>query len=182
VEAEQQGVLSHDGMSSGVELQGVIWRMRAEFERLVAEAGPARMETRDLVGEWNLKEIVAHVNAWRWWTVARMEAAVQGAAPVPPWTSDLDEEREEDIDGINEQFNEANRDRSVIDILGDSRATLDRLEAAVIALSDADLFTPGRYSWLGEYPLAAIITSSAEHLREHDEEATAALAAREHRD
>jgi hypothetical protein len=178
VEAEQQGVPAHDGMSSGVELQGVIWRMRAEFERLVAEAGPTRMELPGLVDEWSLKEIVAHLTAWRWWTVARMEAAVRGTAPVPPWTSDLDEEKEDDIDPINQQFYEANRDLSVAVILRDSRATLDRLEAAILALPDADLFAPGRYSWLGEYPLAAIITGSAEHLREHDEEATAALVAR----
>jgi acetyl esterase/lipase len=170
-------MVAHEGMSSGVELQAVIWRMRADLERLVAEAGPVRIEVPGLVGEWSLKEVIAHLTAWRWWTVARLEAAVGGTAPVPPWASDLDEEREGDTDRINRQFHEASRNLSVADVLCDSRATLDRLEAAILALPDADLFTPGRYPWLGEYPLALVVTSSAEHLREHDEEAMAALRA-----
>jgi hypothetical protein len=177
MEAERNGALMHDGMSTGVELQAVIWRMRADLERLVAEAGPARMEVTNLVGGWSLKEIVAHLTAWRWWSVARMEAAVQGKSPVPPWSDELDEEREGDVDRINSWFNEVSRDLSVADVLRDSRATLDRVEAAILALADVDLFTSGRHSWLGEYPLAAVVTGSAEHLREHDEEATAALEA-----
>lgn len=175
---EQAGALAHEGMSTGVELQAVIWHMRADLERLVAEAGPTRLELPDLVGGWSLKEIIAHLTAWRWWTVARVEAAVRGTNPVHPWSSDLDEETEEGTHRINQQFHEANRAKSVAEVLRDSRANLDRLEAATLALSAAELFTPGRYSWLGEYPLAAVITSSAEHLREHDEEATAALHAR----
>jgi hypothetical protein len=181
MEAGRTSAPAHDGMSSGIELQGVIWRMRADLERLVAEAGPTRMELPNLVGDWTLKNIIAHLTAWRWWTVARMEAAVQGLAPVPTWTSDLDEEKEGDTDRINQQFYEANRDHPVADILRDSRATLDRLEVAILALPDADLFTPQHYPWLGDYPLAVIITSSAEHLREHNEEATAALLARDER-
>src|SRR5262245_138168 len=151
MEAERSGASAHDGISTGVELQGVVWRMRADLERLVAEVGPARMEVPNLVGEWSLKEIVAHLTAWRWWTVARMEAAVQGTAPVPPWSDEFDEEREGDVDRINRWFHEVSRDLPVADILRDSRATLDRLEAAIQALSDAELFAPGRYSWLGEY-------------------------------
>jgi hypothetical protein len=181
MEAERNGAQAHEGMSSGVELRAVIGGMRADLERLVAEAGPTSMESPDLVGGWSLKEIIAHLTAWRWWSVARMEAAVQGTTPVPPWQGDLDEETDEGTDRINRQFNEASRDLSVADVLRDSRATLDRLEAAILALSDADLFAPGRYAWLGEYPLAAVITGSAEHLREHDEEATAALLARDER-
>jgi hypothetical protein len=177
--AEQHGAHAHEGMSTGAELRAVVWHMRAGLERLTAEAGPTRMEVHDLVGEYSLKEIVAHLTAWRWWSVARMEAAVQGTTPVPPWPDALGEENDENVDRINQHFNDAGRTQSVAEVLRDSRATLDRLETAILALSDADLFTPGRYPWLGDYPLAAVITGSAEHFREHDEEAMAALRVRE---
>ncbi|HEX7101075.1 MAG TPA: hypothetical protein VF201_00395, partial [Nitrolancea sp.] len=62
------------------------------------------------------------------------------------------------------QFYAANRGRSVVDVLADSRATLDRLEAATLALSEADLFDKKRYPWLDGYAPADVIFGSAEHL------------------
>src|SRR5690348_7689377 len=95
--------------TSQVELQAILWRMRAELERLVAEAGPGRMETPGVMGDWNLKDAIAHMTEWRWWSVARMEGAVKNAEPSPPWGADLTEESDRDTDRINEQFYAANR-------------------------------------------------------------------------
>lgn len=152
--------------SSKVELQAILWRMRAELERLVAEAGPDCMETPGVMGDWNLKDTIAHLTEWRWWSVARMEGALKNTEPSPPWSADLTEEDEGDIDPINDQFYKANHDRPVVDVLADSRATLDRLEAAMLALSEADLFDKGRYPWLGGYAPADIVFGSAGHLFE----------------
>lgn len=150
--------------ASQVELQAILWRMRAELERLVAEAGPGRMETPGVMGDWNLKDAIAHLTEWRWWSVARMEGAVKNVEPSPPWGANLTEESDRDTDQINEQFYAANRGRSVVDVLADSRATLDRLEAATLALSEADLFDKKRYPWLDGYAPADVIFGSAEHL------------------
>lgn len=163
------------GDSSNVGLQGTLWRMRADLERIVATAGPGRMDEPGAMGDWTLKDVIAHLTAWRWWSVARLEGATRGEEPTPPWDPALSEERDDDTDRINQGFYEAARDQSVAEVLRDSRATLDRLEAAVLALPEADLLTPGRYPWLADYPLAAVITGSAEHLREHDEELAAFL-------
>jgi hypothetical protein len=145
--------------------------MRADLERFVAEAGPARMALPGAAGDWTLKDVIAHLTYWRWWSVARLEAAVQNAVPVPPWGSGLDEANADDVERINQQAYATNRDRSVAAVLRDSRATLDRLEAALLALPEADLFEENRYSWLGGYPAAAVVLGSAGHL--NDEHAPA---------
>lgn len=147
-----------------IALQALLWRMRADLEALIAEAGPTRLDTPGAAGDWTVKDVIAHLTAWRWWSVARLEAAVSGSAPTPPWPADLDEEREGDVDRINAHFHALDRDRPAAEVLRDSRATFDRLEAALLAVPEADLFMPGRYRWLGMYPAAAIVTSSAEHL------------------
>ncbi|HEY8601124.1 MAG TPA: ClbS/DfsB family four-helix bundle protein [Thermomicrobiales bacterium] len=155
-----------DEPTTRVELQALLWRMRADLERFVAEAGPTRMELPGAMGEWTLKDAVAHLSAWRWWSVTRLEGAVREEAPSPPWDPGLDEGDEADVDRINQQFYVASRGLPVATILADSRATFDRLEAALLALPEADLFTPGRFGWLHDYPAAAIVTGSAAHLYE----------------
>ena len=154
---------AYDGPSTTVQLQALLWRMRAETERLVAEAGPTRLELPGAAGYWTIRDVIAHLTAWRWWSVARLEGAVRDAEPTPPWGDELSEADETDVDRINRQFYEAARDQPLGETLRDSRATFDRLEAALLALPEAELFAAERYPWLGGYPAAAIITSSAEH-------------------
>lgn len=151
-------------MSSTVGAQALLWRMRAETERLIAEAGPTRLDLPGAMGDWTIKDAIAHLTAWRWWSVARMEGAGRDEEPSPPWGRDLAEERDADVDRINEQFHAATRDQPLAETLRDARATFDRLEAALLALPERDLLAPGRYPWLGGYPAAAIVTGSAEHL------------------
>jgi len=151
-------------VSSTTGAQALLWRMRAETERLIAEAGPTRLDLPGAMGDWTIKDAIAHLTAWRWWSVARMEGAVRDEEPSPPWGRNLDEEREGDVDRINAQFYAATRDQPVAETLRDARATFDRLEAALLALPEQDLLAPGRYPWLGSYPAAAIVTGSAEHL------------------
>ena len=148
------------------ELLAILWRMRADLERLVAEAGPLRLEQPGALDDWSIKDVIAHLTGWRWWSVARMEAAATKRPPTPPWSGGLDENDEGATDQINQQFYQANRDRPVAEVLGDSRATFDRLEAAIAALSDAELFEAGRYPWMGQYNNAAIVLGTALHLWE----------------
>ncbi len=155
---------TYDGPSTTVQLQALLWRMRAETERLVAEAGPTRLDLPGAAGYWTIRDVIAHLTAWRWWSVARLEGAVRDAEPTPPWGDELSEADETDVERINRQFYEAARDRPLGETLRDSRATFDRLEAALLALPEAELFAAERYPWLGGYPAAAIITGSAEHL------------------
>lgn len=155
------------------ELQALLWQMRADLEQLIAEIGPARMDQPGAMGEWTYKDMVAHLTDWRWWSVERLEGALQNEEPSPPWGGEWSEDA--DIDRINQQFYEAARGKSLAEVLSDSRATLDRLESALLAIPDADLTTINRYPWLPNYPAAAIITGSVGHLREHAEQARLAL-------
>jgi hypothetical protein len=167
MEPQASAIPEREGFSTKAQLQALLWRMRAEQERFVAEAGPARLERPGASGDWTLKDVVAHLTFWRWWSVARLESAVRKAAPVPPWGSDQDEESDEGVDRINAAAHEAARGRSIAEVLRDSRETFERAEAAIAALADRDLFTVNRYPWLVDYAAADIVLSSAKHLFEH---------------
>lgn len=124
---------------------------RQEIERVIAEAGEERMEQPGSFGEWTFKDLIAHLTSWRTTMVARLEAGLSGKEPVFPWPPHLDENQ--DTDEINHWFFETNRDKPLADILRESRETFERVERAIAALPEDDLFVPGRFPWMGDYSL-----------------------------
>ena len=147
-----------------------IEREREFWDGLVAEVGEERMLQPGATGDWSFKDVVVHLNGWRAKTLARLEAARQGKTPAaPPWPANLSEDNDDDIDEINNWIQQAGRDRSLQQVLDEYQRSFQQFHDAVTALSERDLFEPGRYSWLKDYPLAAVITDSFGHLHEEHE-------------
>ncbi len=92
----------------------------AEWEALLEQAGPERMEQPGVNGDWSMKDVVAHLTGWHHWMVARLRAAVRGEAPPPaPWPAHLEEE-----DDINAWIYAAYRDKPAEAVLAEMRALL----------------------------------------------------------
>jgi hypothetical protein len=126
-------------------------RIGAEHEgwrALVTEVGEGRMEQPGPMGEWTFKDMAAHLSGWRERTIRRLEAG-PGVEPPMPWPANLD-----DDDEINDWIHEQNRARPLGDVLTDADASYDRLAAAIAALPEADVTTPGRFAWAEGIALA----------------------------
>ncbi len=142
--------------------------LREELERVVAEAGEARMEQPGSFGEWTFKDLIAHLTGWRQATAARLEAGLRGEEPVFTWPAQLDEE--DDLDEINRWFYETNRDKPLAVVLRESRETFERVERAVAALPEDALLEPGRFPWLGDAALGpAVVRGTLGHYHEEHE-------------
>ncbi|MDI3341227.1 MAG: ClbS/DfsB family four-helix bundle protein [Sphaerobacter sp.] len=148
-------------LQTKAQLLDAVRAVRADLEQLVAAAGAERMTEPGASGPWTFKDVIAHLTGWRWRSVARMEAAAYGGVPASPWPSHLDPDAA--VDEINQLIYATNRDRPVADVLRDSRETFDRLEAALAAVPEADLFDPHRFAWLNGWPLAAVVEGMREH-------------------
>lgn len=156
------------------ELLDVIRRERGRWEKLVGEVGVARMTESGATGDWSFKDVVAHLTAWRDVEIARLEAASCGGSPAPPpWP------KNDDIDQINAWIDAQNRERSLGDILRESNASFARLEAAVRAIPEPDLFAPGRFPWMGGKSIGpAVVHDALAHFAEEHEAALRAWLAR----
>ena len=155
-------------LNSRAALLDAVRGLREELERVVAEAGEARMEQPGSFGEWTFKDLIAHLTGWRQTTAARLEAGLRGEEPVFPWPDHLDEE--DDLEEINRWFFETNRDKPLAAILGESRETFERVERAIAALPEADLLQPGRFPWLGGAALGpAVVRGTLGHYHEEHE-------------
>jgi hypothetical protein len=117
---------------------------QAAWEGLLGEVGEERMEEPGIAGEWSIKDIVAHLTAWRRRTVGRVEAAAQGQPePTPPWPADLHED-----DEINAWFHARDRVKSVREVLSESRRVFEQLRSAIEKIPEEALDDPGRFPWM----------------------------------
>ena len=110
-------------------------REQEQWDALLAQIGEERMDQPGVAGEWSIKDIVAHLTGWRRRTVARLHAALRGdPEPPPPWPPDLQTD-----DAINAWIYTTNHDRSVPDVLADSRQVFQQLVEAIDAFSEPEL-------------------------------------------
>lgn len=149
-------------------------REQEQWEALLNQIGETRMDQPDVAGGWSIKDIVAHLTGWRQRTVARLQAAQRGEDDVAvPWPSHLQTD-----DEINAWLYEANRDRSVHEVLDDSRQVFQQLVAVIEALPEAELLDPQRFPWMQGELLTAEALFGHFH-EEHEQDMRAWLARQE---
>jgi hypothetical protein len=103
-----------------------------QWQALLDQIGPARMEQPGVNGEWSMKDIVAHLTGWNIALVAQLQAAQRGEAqPPPPWPSNLQSD-----DEINAWIYQTSRRRSLPDVMDEMYQNYAQLLAAVENLPD----------------------------------------------
>ncbi|MGH2486082.1 MAG: DinB family protein [Ktedonobacterales bacterium] len=136
---------------------------QTQWEGLLGEIGEEHMTQPEVAGGWSIKDIVAHITAWRRRTVGRFQAALRHEpTPTPPWPPALTTD-----DEINAWFYAADRDRPLADVLAESRAGFDQLASALGAFPEAELRDPARFAWLEGDPLSGAMLFGHFH-EEHE--------------
>jgi hypothetical protein len=134
-------------------------REYAEFEKLLNEIGESRMEQPGVAGHWSVKDVVAHLTAWRRRTVQRFEALASGKPLAPkPWPEDL-----ADDDSINAWLHERERGKPLGQVLAESRQVFGQLRAAIAATPEATLSDRNNLPWLEGNDLTAAVLFSHFH-------------------
>jgi hypothetical protein len=155
------------------ELIATLENAKAEVETLLAEAGEARLTTSGVTGEWSIKDLLAHLTFWEGRVAAWAEGIRQGRVPTPSgFSKDQTEDQE------NAVIYEANRDRSLQDVLEGWRRTHREVIEHIHAMSEEELFQR-KVEWLGERTFVqALPGNSYEHQQEHAAQIRSWLAAK----
>jgi hypothetical protein len=141
------------------------------WERLLAKIGEDRMDEPGAAGTWSIKDVVAHLTAWRRRTVGRLEAVAQGQPePKPAWPAELTSD-----DDINSWFHARDRDRPVREVVTEARRVFQQLVSAIEKLPEDKLADPRNFPWMEGAPLSGAAFFSHFH-DEHEADMRAWLA------
>jgi hypothetical protein len=144
--------------------------MYNRWESFLARLDEAQITAPNRYGHWSIKDVVAHLRAWQQVSIARLEAALHLHEPnFAGWPPDFNPEpsTNADLDKINNWIYENHRDQSWTEVHADWRAGFLLFLDLAQAIPEKELFETGRFPWLDNYPLAAVLEGSCVHHEEH---------------
>jgi hypothetical protein len=145
--------------------QVILERIRTERRRLEQNLEPLsdeKMEIPGVVGEWTVKDLLAHLADWEQRFIGWYEAGLRGEIPDIPapglsW---------QDLDVLNQRIYERHRDRPLEDVQQEFSASYEQVLATVEGIPEGEMFAVGRYAWLGANNLIGVIlANTANHYR-----------------
>lgn len=145
--------------------QVVLERIRVERRRLenkLAELTADQMVEAGVVGEWSVKDVLAHLVDWEQRFKGWYEAGLRGEVPETPapglsWR---------DLDVLNQQIYEKHRARDLDAVMAEFDRSYEQVLAMVEGVAEEEMFQAGRYGWLGEENLVGyILVNTANHYR-----------------
>lgn len=146
------------------------------WEEMLAGIPEDQIMAENRVGTMSIRGIVAHLTTWQQISVARLEAALSNKEPdLLKWTGGLDPDSEETLDQLNAWIQESRREQAWREVHKEWRERYRHFLELAEAIPEKDLFEVGRYAWLKEYPLSAVVLGSLEHHEEHREPLIARL-------
>jgi len=120
-----------------------------------------QMHQPGVVGEWTIKDILAHITAWQTRLITAMFKAEKGFTPDTT-------EGGKTVDQMNEKFYREMKERPFDQVWDDLDSSYHQLLGRLEGWKEKDLFDPKRFKWMQGEPFAVYIAGdSYEHYEEH---------------
>jgi hypothetical protein len=155
-------------MNEKSELSAALREEYHRWEGLLAGLSEAQISAPLPSSHWSVKDVVAHLRAWQQVTIARLEAALSNEEPTfPEWLGGEHPEAEDNLETYNERIYRAHRDQPWAAVHRAWKDGFMRCLELAESVPEEDLLESGRYPWLPEYPLSAVLLGTYDHHREH---------------
>lgn len=117
---------------------------------------PAQMTRPSVTLQRSVKDVLMHLFDWEQMCLGWYQAGLRGESPPLPalgfkWNQ---------IPALNEQLYQKHRDQPLAEAMQDFRASYRQIRETLQAITEEDLFTPGRYAWTKKLALAAYFISA----------------------
>jgi len=127
------------------------------LEKYLATYTPEEMNAPGALGDWSVKDVLAHLFEWQNLLFGWYNIGLRGETPDVP----AEGYKWSDMPLLNQHIQQKYSDASLEDVIQEFRASHARTMEFISSLSDADLFTPGKYPWMNHNTLAAYTNSCA---------------------
>jgi hypothetical protein len=142
--------------ASKTELLAAIARERSELEALLGALTTEQMVEPDLMGQWSVKDVLAHLVEWEQMVLSWYRAGLRGEMPEMPapglkWNQ---------TPQLNQMILEKHRDRPVDQVMERFGASHQEIVGVIHGISDQELFVPGRMAWTGKNTVGTYFVSA----------------------
>ncbi len=140
----------------------IIARLNAERRRLennLAGLQPADMLKQGAVGEWSIKDVLAHLADWEAHMPVWLEAARCGQ-PVDEIEAGLNWKQFEEF---NQRIYQRHKDQSLEEVLAYFHNTHRQFMDMVAAMPEEEMLQPGRYAFIGKGMVYSWLSAYANH-------------------
>lgn len=169
--AEELARLSQGKPMTGPRLAEILRTERIQWNALLAQVGPERMEIPGAAGDWSVKQLVAHLT---WYEGAIVEGAEEALS-----TGTFKRRRPEGVsmDDMNARIASESQHRTVTEVLAEADSVFGRLLTLIEACPENLLNDPGILGLPEDLvPWMGVANNSYAHYREHEPDLRAWLA------
>jgi len=138
------------------ELLNDIQIKRRRLEKTLDSLTEIEMVIPGVVGEWSVKDILAHLTAWEQLFCSWYESGLHGRLPETPPVG----MSRTAMDALNQKIFVQNQQKPLSEVFTDFYASYQQILALVQAISEDDLFTIGRYGWTGRLALVDYVVGN----------------------
>jgi len=138
------------------DLLTAIEKERGALETLLETLSPEQMTEPGVVGEWSVKDVLAHLVEWEQMCLGWYEAGLRSEVPPLPapgfkWNQ---------TPQLNQQIYEKHRSQPLDDVLEQFHASHREILKVIQGLSNEELFAPGHYAWTKTNTLGTYMVSN----------------------
>jgi hypothetical protein len=156
---------SRTGGRKGMDKEDILDRIQTERRRLdnnLADLTEQKMIESGVIGEWSIKDILAHLVDWEQRFLGWYQAGLRGEIPHTPATGMT----WGDLDQLNQLIFEEHKDQPIEHVKAEFQTSYQQVLNTVKAIPEEDIFPVGRFAWTRKSNLAAyILANTANHYR-----------------
>ena len=143
----------------------ILTESRKEYEaleRFLSSLSPEEMLEPGMLGEWSVKDVLAHLYEWEQMVLGWLAAGQSGETPHVPaegykWSQ---------LPALNDEIREKHSARSLDEMMKMYHESYKQIMETIDNLSEETLFIPGLYPWMNKNTLAAYFVScTSSHYR-----------------
>jgi hypothetical protein len=134
---------------------------RRRLEQIFAHLTPDDLQVPGVVGEWSIKDVLAHLADWEEHMPAWMAAARRGE-PVDAIESGLDWKA---FDAFNQRIYQRHREQSLDDVLAYFHGVHEQFMDMVEDMPEEEMLSHGRYAFIGRGAVYNWLGAYANHDR-----------------
>ncbi len=129
---------------------------RSALDAYLSELSAEQMLQSGIVGEWTVKDVLAHLYEWEQMVLRWLAAGQRGEQPHVPaqgynWGQ---------LPALNEQIRRRHDSLSLDEVLAIYRESHREITETMESIPEETLFTRGLYPWMNKNTLAAYFTSA----------------------